>query len=71
VIQLIDFHVKDTLPDISFPLPTSFAGSLSVNRQGHPDNALFFWAFESSPGSLAAQPGEQQDRPWAVWLNGG
>lgn len=67
----IDFQVTDPLPDVSFPLERSFAGSISVDRDGHPNNSLFFWGFEKENGSLTAAAGENSDQPWGIWLNGG
>ena len=66
-----DFLVKDSLPNVSFPLPRNFAGNIGVNRVDHPNDTLFFWAFESQNGSLTAAADECSDRPWAIWLNGG
>lgn len=48
----LDFLVKDQLPNMTFPLERSFAGNIPVNRQGHPNDTLFFWAFEKTNGSL-------------------
>ncbi|KAF5358649.1 hypothetical protein D9758_007744 [Tetrapyrgos nigripes] len=54
---------------------TSYAGNIGVNRPDHPNNTLWFWAFERSSeggkGSLSAAAGERQDEPWVIWLNGG
>ena len=66
-----DFLVKDSLPNVSFPLPRNFAGNIGVNRANHPNDTLFFWAFESQNGSLTAAADECSDRPWAIWLTGG
>ena len=69
-----DFEVTEALPKAAFssaPLARSFAGNLPVNRAGHPNDTLFFWAFESQNGSLTADAGERSDAPWAIWLNGG
>lgn len=66
-----DFLVKDPLPNVTFPLSRSFAGSITVNRTSHPNDTLFFWAFESQHGSLTANENERLDEPWALWLNGG
>ena len=52
-------------------MPRSFAGSVSVNRENHPNNTLFFYAFEREDGSLSAADGERADEPWFIWLNGG
>ncbi|KAI0629361.1 alpha/beta-hydrolase [Trametes polyzona] len=65
------FEVKDPLPNITFSLPRSFAGNVGVNRPGHPNNTLFFWALEKEEGSLTAGADERSDVPWGIWLNGG
>jgi hypothetical protein len=62
-----DFEVKDPLPNISFPLPRSYAGSISTKTVDHPNNTAFFWGFEKSDGSLA----RSSSNPWGVWLAGG
>ena len=68
---LLDFLVDETkLPNISFPLTRSFAGNIPISRVGHPNDTLFFWAFEKENGSLTAAAGESDD-PWGIWLNGG
>ena len=55
---MLDFLVNDPLPNMTFTLERSFAGNLPVNRQGHPDNTLFFWAFEKTNGSLTRNANE-------------
>ncbi|KAH9893408.1 alpha/beta-hydrolase [Cubamyces lactineus] len=65
------FEVTDPLPNVTFPLPRSFAGNIGVNRPGHPNNTLFFWALEKENGSLTAGADERSDVPWGIWLNGG
>lgn len=67
----LDFEVKDPLPNVTQPLPRSFAGSISVNRAKHPNDTLFFWGFEKEQGSLTADAGERDEEPWLIWLNGG
>ncbi|EJD07280.1 alpha/beta-hydrolase [Fomitiporia mediterranea MF3/22] len=62
------FLVKDPLPNVTFPLNRNFAGNIGVNRPNHPNDTLFFWAFETQNGSLTA---ESSEKPWAIWLNGG
>jgi carboxypeptidase D len=44
-----------------------------VNRAGHPNNTLFFWAFEHAGknGSLAAPARANNTDPWIIWLQGG
>ncbi|KAF8516785.1 Alpha/Beta hydrolase protein [Gautieria morchelliformis] len=64
------FEVTDALPNVTFPLTRSYAGNLPVNRPNHPNNTLFFWAFEKDSGSLTNQE-ECGDDPWVIWLNGG
>lgn len=80
-----DFQVKDSMPNITFPLQRSFAGNIPVNRPGHPNDTLFFYAFEKFNHSLT---GADTQSPWAlyfmigiflssfllrwiIWLNGG
>ncbi|KAI8996603.1 alpha/beta-hydrolase [Trametes punicea] len=65
------FEVKEPLPNVDFPLPHSFAGNIGVNRPGHPNNTLFFWALEKENGSLTVGADERSDVPWGIWLNGG
>lgn len=64
------FEVTEPLPNVTWDLGRSFAGNIPVNRQGHPNDTLFFWAFERENGSLTATAGES-DKPWGIWLNGG
>ncbi|KAI0352156.1 alpha/beta-hydrolase [Trametes cingulata] len=65
------FEVKDTLPNVTWALPRNFAGNIPVNRAGHPNDTLFFWAFEKENGSLTAGANERSNEPWGIWLNGG
>ncbi|KAF7329447.1 Carboxypeptidase [Mycena kentingensis (nom. inval.)] len=66
------FEVTDTLlPNLTNPLPRSFAGNVGVNRRGHPNATLFFWAVEKSNGSLTTEAKSQDSDPWMLWLNGG
>ncbi|THV05581.1 alpha/beta-hydrolase [Dendrothele bispora CBS 962.96] len=62
------FEVTDTLPNVTFPLTRSFAGNIPVGRSGHPNDTLFFWAFEKQNGTLTSN---QSTEPWGIWLNGG
>ncbi|KAJ3745335.1 alpha beta-hydrolase [Lentinula detonsa] len=62
------FEVTDPLPNVTFPLTRSFAGNLPVQRTGHPNDTLFFWAFEHQNGSLTSNSSSE---PWGIWLNGG
>ena len=66
-----DFHVENSLPNVTFPLTRSFAGNIPVKRQGHPNNTLFFWAFEKDQGSLTREAKDDDNEPWMIWLNGG
>ncbi|KAJ3513644.1 hypothetical protein NMY22_g14978 [Coprinellus aureogranulatus] len=66
---MADFHVTNPLPNVTFPIPPSYAGNLPVNR-GSPNNTLFFWGFEKNSGSLTAPVGGSHE-PWGIWLNGG
>ncbi|KAJ7108885.1 Alpha/Beta hydrolase protein [Mycena crocata] len=61
------FQVTAPLPNVTFPLPGSFAGNINVQRAGHPNNTLFFWALEHKTGSLTTTSND----PWGIWLNGG
>jgi carboxypeptidase D len=46
-----------------------FAGNIPVQRQGHPNDTLFFVGIEKENGSLTTEGDSSQ--PWAIWLNGG
>ncbi|EIN06504.1 alpha/beta-hydrolase [Punctularia strigosozonata HHB-11173 SS5] len=66
------FEVKGALPNVTKPFaPRSFAGNIKVNRPGHDNDTLFFWAIEKELGSLTAPEVERNDKPWLIWLNGG
>ncbi|KDQ48904.1 hypothetical protein JAAARDRAFT_201343 [Jaapia argillacea MUCL 33604] len=65
------FEVTEPLPNVTAMLSRSFAGNMAVDRQGHPNDTLFFWGFEKENGSLTAAEGERSDDPWLIWLNGG
>jgi carboxypeptidase D len=71
--MLPDFVVTDKLLNITGTLPCNFAGNIPVNRAGHPNNTLFFWAFEhtSKNGSLTTPADENNTDPWIIWLQGG
>lgn len=71
ILLSTDFLVKDPLPNITFPINRNFAGNIPVNRAGHPNDTLFFWAFEQKHGSLTASAKEDTTTPWGIWLNGG
>ncbi|KAJ7202078.1 alpha/beta-hydrolase [Mycena pura] len=63
------FQVTEPLlPNATQPLTRSFAGNVGVNRAGHPNATLFFWAFEKKNGSLTSN---STTDPWIIWLNGG
>ena len=68
----LDFLVKDSLPNVTFPVPRSFAGNVAVNRENHANDTLFFWAWEKvgQNGSLTA-PAVNDTDPWIIWLQGG
>ena len=68
-----DFEVTDALPNITGALPRSYAGNIPVGRAGHPNDTLFFWAFErpGANGSLTAPAGANSTEPWIIWLQGG
>lgn len=61
---------EDDSDVVSARISRSFAGNIPVNRDGHPNDTLFFWAFEKSEGSLTVDAGTSDD-PWIIWLNGG
>ncbi|KAF8550322.1 alpha beta-hydrolase [Imleria badia] len=61
------FQVTENLPNVTWPLARNWAGNIPVQRPGHPNDTLFFWAFESSNGSFTANSNE----PWGIWLSGG
>jgi carboxypeptidase D len=65
-----DFEVTDLLPNVTWTLPRNWAGNIPVQRVGHDNNTLFFWAFEKENGSLTASADENLDKPWGIWLNG-
>ncbi|KIY51939.1 alpha/beta-hydrolase, partial [Fistulina hepatica ATCC 64428] len=64
------FEVTDSLPNITFEVGRSYAGNIGVQREGHPNDTLFFWGFESEDGSLTSND-TSADKPWGIWLNGG
>ncbi|KAK0488998.1 Alpha/Beta hydrolase protein [Armillaria novae-zelandiae] len=65
------FEVTEPLPNVTFDVSRSFAGNIGVQREGHPNNTLFFWAFEKEEGSLTADANGSSTEPWGIWLNGG
>ena len=65
---LAELKVDASKLGLGFSIPTSFAGRVPTGTRDQPDNALFFWAFETAPGSLTRT---DRDAPWMVWLNGG
>ncbi|KAI0695227.1 alpha/beta-hydrolase [Cytidiella melzeri] len=66
------FLVKNgSLPNVTFTLSRNWAGNIPVNRTNHPNDTLFFWAFEHTDGSLTQNASSSSDEPWAIWLNGG
>ena len=67
--QYTDFQVTQSLPNVTFDLSRNWAGNIPVNRPGHPNNTLFFWAFEKEDGSLTANAGDRSDEPWGIFLN--
>lgn len=66
-----DFQVTAKLPNITWNIERSFAGNLPVQREGHPNNTLFFLGFEKSTGSLTGPANPRNQEPWGIWLNGG
>ncbi len=59
------------MPNVSWSLSRNFAGNIPIDRPGHPNNTLFFWAWENTEGSLTAAANERAGVPWGIWLNGG
>lgn len=70
-LHALDFEVTDPLPGVNWTLSRNFAGNIPVNRPDHPNNTLFFWAWEKENGSLTAAADERAGIPWGIWLNGG
>ncbi|OCH94794.1 alpha/beta-hydrolase [Obba rivulosa] len=64
------YEVKSPLPNITFPLPRSFAGNIPVDRPGHPNDTLFFWGFENQKRNGSITDTNNTD-PWLLWLQGG
>ena len=71
ITPVSDFQVTEPLPNVTWSLPRNWAGNIPVDRPGHPNDTLFFWAWEKDPGSLTATEHENNDKPWGIWLNGG
>ncbi|KAI0694640.1 alpha/beta-hydrolase [Cerioporus squamosus] len=67
------FEVTEKLPNITGSLPRNFAGNIPVDRAGHPNDTLFFWAWEKvgQNGSLTAPASQNNTEPWIIWLQGG
>ncbi|EIN03545.1 alpha/beta-hydrolase [Punctularia strigosozonata HHB-11173 SS5] len=63
------FLVKDSLPNITFPLGRSYAGSISTKTPGFKNNSAFFWGWEKTDGSIVST--NNTDEPWGMWLAGG
>lgn len=64
----VDFEVTKAMLNVTFPVPRNWAGNIPVDRPGHPNDTLFFWAFEKEDGSMTAK---ESIEPWGIWLNGG
>lgn len=58
------------MPNVTWTLPRNWAGNIPVQRAGHDNDTLFFWAFEHEYGSFTAAANEACDKAWAIWLNG-
>ncbi|KAK2463588.1 hypothetical protein APHAL10511_004339 [Amanita phalloides] len=65
------FEVTKPLPNVTFPVGKGrlFSGNIGVQRQGHPNDTLYFIGVEKENGSLTSDG--DQSRPWGIWLNGG
>ncbi|KIL69347.1 hypothetical protein M378DRAFT_98802 [Amanita muscaria Koide BX008] len=66
------FQVTQPLPNVTFAAESGrmFAGNIPVQRQGHPNDTLFFIGVEKSNGSLT-EKNDDNSEPWGIWLNGG
>ncbi|KAJ6594459.1 Alpha/Beta hydrolase protein [Mycena capillaripes] len=64
------YVVTSPLPNVTHSIARNFAGNVPVNRANHPNNTLFFWAFEKDNGSLTGPLGPSNE-PWIIWLNVG
>ena len=62
-----DFQVTQPLTNVTWELSRNWAGNIGTGDLQHPNNSLFFWAFEKTNGSLTANSTD----PWGIWLNGG
>lgn len=67
-LTVVDFKVNNSQLNLSFDPPSSYAGNIQTARPGHADDTLFFWAFETTTGSLI---NTTSGDPWLIWLNGG
>ena len=66
----VDFQVTQPITNVTWDLGRSFAGNIPIGRAGHPNDTLFFWAFEKDEGSLTAAAGENNDEAWGIWIEG-
>ncbi|KAJ3981145.1 alpha/beta-hydrolase [Lentinula detonsa] len=62
------FEVVNPLPNVTWTSPRSFAGSISTETPGMPNNTLFFWGFEKINGSITSM---NSSDPWMIYLAGG
>jgi len=60
------YEVTQPLPNVTFDVGRMFAGNVPIERG--PDLSLFYWAVESTNGSLTSN---DTQKPWHIWLNGG
>ncbi|KAF7799722.1 hypothetical protein EIP86_010964 [Pleurotus ostreatoroseus] len=65
------FQVSNNALGLDFDPGTNYAGNIYVDRPNHPNDSLFFWAFEKKNGSLTADANGSSTDPWAIWLQGG
>ena len=70
-LPIPDFQVSNNALGLDFDLGTNYAGNIYVDRPDHPNDSLFFWAFEKKNGSLTADANGSSTDPWAIWLQGG
>ncbi|KAJ3778511.1 alpha/beta-hydrolase [Lentinula raphanica] len=62
------FEVAESLPNVTWNSPRSFAGSISTETPEMPNNTLFFWGFEKFNGSITMK---NSSDPWMIYLAGG
>jgi carboxypeptidase D len=64
-MPIVGYEVAKPLPNVTFDVGRMFAGNVPIQRG--PDLSLFYWAVESTNGSLTSN---NTEAPWHIWLNG-